>query len=513
MLTFVVRRLLATLLVVLAASYIVYNLTSISGDPLADLKGSSSPNRQELIDQRTEELRLDLPVPVRYFTWLGKASGCLYGQCDLGTAFTRGGQEVTEAVAAAASSTIQLITAATVLAIVFGLAIGMITALRQYSGFDYVVTFFTFVLYSLPIFWVAVLLKEYGAIRFNAFLSSPDIPWWVILLIGLVSGFVWMSIIGGDIKRRGIAFLAGTFGTALLLGLLVVTDWFSRPSVGIIGIALTGAGIVTVITLLSTGLQNRRALLASGSTVVFWIAAWQPLQFLFFTGREWWWILPALVVVGAAVGVAAGFIFGKDDKRQLARTAAITGALTALVVIVDRVLLVWPEYLQRIPLKNGAIATIGSQTPGLDGDIWITMLDAFTHLLLPTIALTLISFAAYTRYARSSLLEVMNQDYVRTARAKGLTERTVIMRHAFRNAMIPIATIIAFDIGALIGGAIITETIFAWQGMGYLFNAGLDHSDVNIVMGVFLVTGIVAVIFNLVADLVYAALDPRIRVS
>ena len=513
MLTFVVRRLLATVLVVLAASFIVFSLTSISGDPLLDLKGSNAPNRQERIDARIEQLNLNDPVPVRYVAWLGGAAKCLIGQCDLGTAFSRGDQPVTDAIGSAVSSTLQLITAATILAIVLGLSIGMITALRQYSGFDYVITFLTFILYSLPIFWVAVLLKEYGAIRFNEFLSQPDIPWWVILLIGVGAGLVWMSIIGGDLRRRGIAFAGGAIATVLILGTLIITDWFSKPTIGIIGILLTGAAITIVITLLSTGLQNRRALIASGATVVFWAAVFYPLQYLFFGQRESWWILPLLVVVGIVVGIAAGFIFGRDDKRQLARTAGLTGGLVALVVIVDRVLLVYPEYLQRIPIKNGAIATIGSQTPGLDGDIWITMMDTFTHLLLPTIALTLISFAAYTRYARGSLLEVMNQDYVRTARAKGLTERTVIMRHAFRNAMIPIATIISFDIGALIGGAIITEQIFAWQGMGYLFNVGLDRTDVNIVMGVFLVTGVVAVLFNLIADLVYAALDPRIRVA
>ena len=141
------------------------------------------------------------------------------------------------------------------------------------------------------------------------------------------------------------------------------------------------------------------------------------------------------------------------------------------------------------------------------------MLDSFTHMLLPTIALMIISLAAYTRYARASLLDVMNQDYVRTARAKGLGERTVVMRHAFRNAMIPIATIIALDFGAVIGGAVITERVFAWQAMGSLFNEGLNRTDVNLVMGFFLVTGILAVIFNVVADLLYSALDPRIRVS
>ena len=107
----------------------------------------------------------------------------------------------------------------------------------------------------------------------------------------------------------------------------------------------------------------------------------------------------------------------------------------------------------------------------------------------------------------------MNQDYIRTARAKGLTQRTVVVRHAFRNAMIPITTIIAFDIGAVIGGAVITETVFGWTGMGRLFIAGLGAHDPNPVMAFFIVTGTLAVLFNLIADLVYAALDPRIKVG
>ena len=139
--------------------------------------------------------------------------------------------------------------------------------------------------------------------------------------------------------------------------------------------------------------------------------------------------------------------------------------------------------------------------------------DGFTHLLLPTAALMLISVAGYVRYSRASLLEVLNQDYIRTARAKGLTERTVIMRHAFRNALIPLTTIMAFDFAGILGGAIITEQVFAWRGMGTLFNTGLAKFDLNLVMAVVLITSISALLFNLVADLVYSALDPRIRVT
>jgi peptide/nickel transport system permease protein len=125
----------------------------------------------------------------------------------------------------------------------------------------------------------------------------------------------------------------------------------------------------------------------------------------------------------------------------------------------------------------------------------------------------LISLAGYSRYSRANLLDVLNQDYIRTARSKGLNERTVIMRHAFRNSLIPLTTVIAFDIGALVGGAIITETVFAWSGMGVLFSNALTNTDVNALMGYFVVTGVLIVIFNIIADLLYSVLDPRIRVA
>ena len=148
-----------------------------------------------------------------------------------------------------------------------------------------------------------------------------------------------------------------------------------------------------------------------------------------------------------------------------------------------------------------------------DENWWISNLDIVTHLFLPTIALTLISFAGYIRFSRGTLLEVLNQDYIRTARAKGLPERTVIMRHAFRNTMIPLTTIMVVDFAGIIGGAIITESVFAWSGMGTLFRQGLLGYDLNLLMGVFFITATLSVTANLVADLLYSALDPRIRVG
>jgi peptide/nickel transport system permease protein len=512
MLAFIVRRFFATILVLLAASFIVYFLTAISGDPLLELRGSSDPSAQEKIAYLTKVLDLDTPPALRYFSWLAGVAGCFVGQCDLGISVSRGEQAVTEALAGAMVSTIQLVTLATIVAIVLGVAIGMSTALRQYSGYDYTVTFMTFVFYSLPIFWFAVLLKEWGAIRFNQFLGNPEVPLWLSVVISLASGAAWMGIVGGSSKTRAKVLGIGASVTFVVLQALLLSGWFEKPSLGLLGILLGGALIAAIVIALTSGFKHRGMLFAAGAVIAFWLAVWYPLQFLFFYIPELWTLL-ALVVLAIAVAFVAGAFFGGEDKKQIIRAAGIISILTLGLVIIDRVLQTWSDYQQMIPQAQGIISTIGAKTPNLPGDMWFQMLDSFGHLLLPTIALSIGSLAAYTRYARSSLLEVMNQDYVRTARAKGLAERTVIMRHAFRNAMIPIVTIVAFDVGGLIGGAIITERIFAWQGMGSLFNLGLQAVDLNLVMGVFLITGLVAVVFNVVADIAYAALDPRIRLN
>lgn len=516
MLWYIIRRLMAIVGVLLAASFIVYWLTAISGDPLLDLKGSNSPNRNELIERRTEMLRLNDPIIVRWVDWL---FGFVF-RGDLGVSYSRGDQAVTSALMTASWSTIQLVTWATVIAAILGIGIGMITALRQYSGLDYTVTLISFVFYSLPIFWFAVLLKEFGAIRLNQFIDNPLVPWWGYILVGLIIGVLAGSVAGGDLRRRLLVGLIGALASGGLLFFLVVTGWFQRPALGIPGVILLGAAISIVTVLLSNGLQNKRALAAAGSIVLFCAAMWYPMLYGLFTqvgGRSPLMtplLLVGLFIVFTLLGVLSGWLWGKDDKKSLMRTGGIVGFLTFGVIVIDMMMTVLPFYKRAIPLGSGFIATIGATTPGFgDRDMWMQMLDTFAHLLLPTIALSIVSVAAWTRYTRASLLEVLNHDYVRTARAKGLTERTVVMRHAFRNMLIPIVTIIAFDIGGLLGGAVITETVFAWKGMGSLFVDGLRAVDVNLVMGFFLLVGALTIFFNLVADIAYAYLDPRIRLK
>lgn len=514
MLSFILRRLTSTLVVLLVASFIVYQLTAISGDPLMELRASRDPNVQDQIRFLTDALNLDVPPVLRYFYWLAGAAGCLVGQCDLGISVAKGYAPVTDVLSGAMLSTLQLITLATILSILVGVAVGMTTALRQYSGYDYSVTFFAFVFYSLPIFWVAVLLKEFGAIRFNRFLADPYFGPGTIAVISLLIAFVMAGIIGGGLRSRIQSFVGGLVLSALAMVGLNLTGWLKTPSIGIIGVVLLTALVAGLMLVLSTGFGQRRAVLIVGSMAAIAGVMWLPGQYLFFYLQGPMGIL-AMILIMAAIGVLLGFLFGGDAKREIARVAGITGAISGLILVIDEAMQYWGQYLDNISLKSGFISTIGAVTPTIarQENMWLSLLDSYAHLILPTAALMIVSVAGYTRYARASLLEVMNQDYIRTARAKGLSERVVVVRHAFRNAMIPIATIIAFDISGLIGGAIITERVFAWEGMGALFNNGLHAVDVNLVMGFFLVTGLFAVLGNLVADLLYSALDPRIRVG
>jgi len=137
--------------------------------------------------------------------------------------------------------------------------------------------------------------------------------------------------------------------------------------------------------------------------------------------------------------------------------------------------------------------------------------DIFRHLTLPALSIALISIAAYSRFQRASMLEVMHSDYLRTAKAKGLPRKAVIMKHALRNALIPIVTLVALDIASIIGGAIITESIFGWPGVGRLYIGAINAVDYPVIMAVVMVIGIGIVLMNIVADIMYGVLDPRVR--
>lgn len=133
------------------------------------------------------------------------------------------------------------------------------------------------------------------------------------------------------------------------------------------------------------------------------------------------------------------------------------------------------------------------------------------HMILPVSMLTMVGLGTYTRYTRGSMLEVLKQDYLRTARAKGQKERWVVLIHALKNAAIPIITILALDLPTMFGGALFTETIFSWPGMGRLFIRSAERSDYDLLMGIILINALLILIFNLLADIFYAVLDPRVR--
>ncbi|MEX1037443.1 MAG: ABC transporter permease [Acidimicrobiia bacterium] len=140
-------------------------------------------------------------------------------------------------------------------------------------------------------------------------------------------------------------------------------------------------------------------------------------------------------------------------------------------------------------------------------------LDRIQHMILPIVTLSYVSIATFSRFQRASMLEVLHSDYIRTARAKGLKERTVTFKHGLRNALIPVVTVAALNFGAVLGGAVITETIFAWPGMGKMFIDALNRGEVYTLMAWLMVTAVAVIFFNMVADIIYGWLDPRIRLG
>ena len=406
--------------------------------------------------------------------------------------------------------TLKLVGASTILSIIVGIAVGIITAIRQYSGFDYLVSFFTFVFFSLPVFWVAIILKDIGGINFNDWLrDSAQFSTTAYVLLGVVAGIIVYSSAGGAPSRKLAVTAVGVAAFEALLIYVSTTRWLRNPGFGPIVVALLALGIAVAVTAVMAGWRNEKARNTALTTAAIGAVLWWPLQ-------AWLdhvniWKIFGLAAIAIAVGVAVGYAWGGYDKGLSARTGGLVAFLVGGVIFVDQAMQSWDEYAANPVIRNRPIRTLYDKEARLEGNFWVITDNTFSHLILPTLALMLISVATYTRYSRGSMLEVLNQDYIRTARSKGLTERTVVIRHGLRNAMIPLATIVAFDIGGVLGGAVITESVFEWNGMGTMFIDGLRNLDPHPVMAFFLIIATLAVIFNLIADLVYAALDPRIR--
>jgi peptide/nickel transport system permease protein len=387
MFLFILRRLLIAIPILFLSSILVFVLVVNAGDPLENLR--SRPNSKQLIEQETSAYHLDQPVVQRYLTW---AKGILHG--DFGKDAT--GQEVRPKLMRALWITMRLVIAAALIAVVLGITVGVVSAIRQYTLFDYGSTFLAFLFFAMPVFWFAVLLKEFGAIKLN--------------------------------------------------------NWLQHPGVSIIGsivIVAVCAGLASIIFNIGEKKSRRRGFIAAGGGAVFGL------------------VLVALLATW----------FGNHTFTR------------------------W-------------VSTIGPESPNFNGSVFARLGDYAGHMILPTITLAIISFATYSRFQRASMLDTLSSDYVRTARAKGLSNKRVIVRHAFRTALIPVVTLMAIDFGLLLGGAIITETVFQWRGMGTLFyNAILRDIDVNTAMACLMVTATLVIIFNIIADIAYAYLDPRIRID
>ncbi len=319
---FVLRRLLVSVPVLIVASFIVFVIAANMGNPLANLLINPKTPKSTILAQRAR-LHLNDSVFQRYGIWISH-----FVRGDFGT--TNGGSQVRSDLFQALGVTMRMIALAALLSVIIGVLLGVVSAVRQYSFVDYSTTAIGFLFYSIPVVWLAGLLKIAG-IKVNQLLHH--------------------------------------------------TYFF----------------------------------------------------------------------------------------------------------------------------------TLGDQTPGLTGGFFSNMGNILGHLYLPVITLTLIQIASWSRYQRASMLDVLNSDYVRLARAKGISPTRVLFRHSLRNALIPTVTIVAIDLAAFFSGAVGTETVFGWRGMGLELVNAVKQVDVNLLLGWLMITAVIVILFNLLADIIYGVLDPRIR--
>lgn len=224
---------------------------------------------------------------------------------------------------------------------------------------------------------------------------------------------------------------------------------------------------------------------------------------------------PTLLLMGATlvISVGGGVLLGvvaaigvRTWRDHLISVAAVVAYATPLFWVGLMLILVFSIRLDWFP-------TSGMEDVVAFHEGWARVVDIAHHLVLPTVTLSLFYLALYTRLMRATVLEQRGAEYATTARAKGLTERAITMRHVLRNALLPIVTMAGVQVGALLGGSVVVETVFAWPGLGQLAFQSLFARDFNLLLGIFFLSACLVVIVNLVVDVIYVLLDPRIRVG
>ncbi|MEE3753444.1 ABC transporter permease [Mycobacterium intracellulare] len=225
-----------------------------------------------------------------------------------------------------------------------------------------------------------------------------------------------------------------------------------------------------------------------------------------------------LLVIGSLVGTAAGIAAGAWGAIRQYRLSDRVVTMVALLVLSIPTFVIANLLILAALRVNWAVDLhifdyTGETSPGVSGGAGAQLLDRLRHLVLPSLTLALVAAAGYSRYQRNAMLDVLGQDFIRTARAKGLTRRRALVKHGLRTALIPLATLFAYGVAGLVTGAVFVEKIFGWHGMGEWLVQGIATQDTNIVAAITLFSGAVVLLAGLLSDVFYAALDPRVRVS
>jgi peptide/nickel transport system permease protein len=237
--------------------------------------------------------------------------------------------------------------------------------------------------------------------------------------------------------------------------------------------------------------------------------------------QELWsrvWVSLRLVVIGSLVGTVAGVVLGAwGAVRQYRLSDRVITVLSLIILSIPSFVLAGLLILTALRVNNLAGVRIfsytGETSPIPPGGIWDQLVDRIRHTALPSLTLALGAAAGFSRYQRNAMLDVLGEDFIRTARAKGLTRRRALFKHGLRTALIPLATLFAYGVSGLVVGAVFVEKIFGWHGMGEWVVQAISNQDTHVVATITLFTGAALLFAGLLSDIIYAALDPRVRVS